>query len=190
EMLVKKLIKETIPRGIEFSDEEIKTYYRENREEFKEPETVHARHIVAKDEATAQDILRRLNEGEAFEDLARSLSISPDGIDGGDLGFFPKGEMPEEFDVVFNLKKGEISPIVQTPYGRHLFKLEERRPSRLVPLEEAEPAIRKHLGKLRHEKLFAIWIEGLRERAKITVNENILFQPIGTNSESQKNQTG
>lgn len=177
EMRGRKVIESTVPRNFEISDEEIKTFYGKNREEFREQETVRARHIVVQSEQTALDIRERLGQGESFEELARKYSFSPDKDRGGDMGFFSKEGMPEEFDIVFNLKINEISPVVQTPYGHHIFKLEERRKSRLVPLEGARDKINRHLSDLRHEKLFALWVEGLRERARITINEGILHKP-------------
>lgn len=179
EMRGRKVIESTVPRNFEISDEEIKNFYGENREEFREQETVRARHIVVQSEQTALDIQGRLAQGESFEKLAREYSFSPDKDQGGDMGFFSKEGMPEEFDVVFNLKINEISPVVQTPYGHHIFKLEERRKARLVPLEGARDKITRHLSDLRHEKLFTLWVEGLRERARITINLGILHKPSG-----------
>lgn len=93
-------------------------------------EEIHARHILVKDEATAKDIIKQLDGGAKFEDLAKQSTDGPTASNGGDLGFFNKTQMVPEFaDAAFKLKPGTYSKEpVKTQFGWHVIKVEEKRP--------------------------------------------------------------
>ena len=82
-----------------------------------------------------QNELRR--KQKSFSDLAKEFSLGPEGAQGGDLGYFEAGQMPEEFDDVFKLKKNVVSSIIQTPYGFHLFKVVDK-----MTLEKIQKALK------------------------------------------------
>ena len=98
-------------------------------------------------EAKAQEILKKLSNGENFTDLAKAETDEPNGnISGGDLGYFSKGDMVKEFsDVAFNLKKGEISSLVHTKFGYHIIKVEDIIPAKKLSLEDATESIAKKI---------------------------------------------
>ena len=80
---------------------------------------------VIKGDLRDQDLLKKIEEGVSFEDLARDFSKCPSGAEGGDLGFFSKGQMVKPFEeAAFSLEIGEISKAVQTQFGYHLIKRE------------------------------------------------------------------
>jgi parvulin-like peptidyl-prolyl isomerase len=82
-----------------------------------------AKHILVKHEYEAKDILKKLEEGKSFEDLAHDFSICSSAVRGGDLGEFPKGKMLDAFEkAVMKLKENEISGIVRTSFGFHIIK--------------------------------------------------------------------
>ena len=169
-LLIDKLIEREIDSVIHVSDDEVASYYKANRAEFKQPLRVRARQIVVSTEEEAKSIRSRLRRGEDFAELARLHSLSPDAEQGGDLGIFAKGQMPEEFDkVVFRYRVGNISRVVQSPYGFHLFKVEERIPPRTLTLEEAREDIRKRIFQGRQESFFNEWLTSLKEQARITI---------------------
>lgn len=90
------------------------------------PKSIKARHILVEHEYEAQDLERKLKQGEAFEELARKFSRCPSSKNGGDLGYFGKTRMVQEFsDAAFVLEPGEISPPVRTKFGYHLIKRDE-----------------------------------------------------------------
>ena len=93
---------------------------------------VHAQHILLETEEEAQSVLERLKQGEDFATLAQELSQDPGSKEqGGDLGWFPEGEMVPEFDeVAFALPPGETSDLVQSTFGYHIIRVLEREEDR------------------------------------------------------------
>lgn len=84
---------------------------------------VKARHILVEHEHEANDLIKKLGEGKAFEDLAQSFSKCPSGKRGGDLGEFGKGRMVPAFEeAAFALAVDEVSPPVRTQFGYHLIQ--------------------------------------------------------------------
>lgn len=84
---------------------------------------IKASHILVEKEYEAQDVLKKLSEGNSFESLAKAFSKCPSGEDGGDLGSFGKGQMVKPFEeAAFALKVGEVSGPVRTQFGYHIIK--------------------------------------------------------------------
>jgi peptidyl-prolyl cis-trans isomerase D len=145
----------TLAARITPSDKEINDYYTRNlKNRFTHPDLVHAQHILiavpegasekekAEAKAKAENILRQLKSGGDFAKLAARYSDDPSNRSkGGDLGFFPRGEMIKPFEeAVFKMKAGEIT-LVETRFGYHLVKLDEFKPAHTDPLAEARPKI-------------------------------------------------
>ena len=113
------------------SEDTVKKTYDERIKKIEIKPEVSARHILVKTEEDALDIIERLNRGSEFAELAKEKSTGPSGSQGGDLGYFSKGQMVPEFDkVVFTLKKGEVSEPVKTQFGWHVIKVEDKRVSK------------------------------------------------------------
>src|SRR5579885_2213345 len=137
------------------NDKEIEDYYKRNlKSRFTHPDLVHARHILvsvpaaattaekAAAKAKADDIVKQLKAGGDFSRLAEKYSDDTSNKHkGGDLGFFPRGQMIKPFEeAVFKMKPGEIA-IVETNFGYHVVKVDETRPAHVDTLEEARPKI-------------------------------------------------
>ncbi|MCL1980482.1 MAG: SurA N-terminal domain-containing protein [Proteobacteria bacterium] len=140
------------------NDEAIQAYYHEHAETYGQPEKRRARHILFRvtgedspetksaKKAQAEKVLARIKAGEDFAKLAGQFSEDMTKDKGGDLGFFARGQMVQPFEEsVFALKKGEVSGVVETPFGFHLIKVEEIMPAKTQTLAEATPSIRKIL---------------------------------------------
>lgn len=189
--LSRALIEKQIGPTISVSDEEVKTFYAENPELFDAQEQVHARHIVFKAaldadaetvgqaRAKAEDARRRALEGEDFAELARELSEGPAAPNGGDVGFFSRGQTAPAFEsAAFALAPGGISPVVRTPFGLHVIKVEEKRPARRVPLDEVFDHVRNLLIQQKTGDSVAELVQSLAEKGSIV---NLVDSPAASN---------
>ncbi|AMV73944.1 peptidylprolyl isomerase [Desulfuromonas carbonis] len=174
-LLVEKVMRQAVDVRIGVSEAEIDNYYREHQDEFNRPDQVRARQIVVGSQEEGERVLALLQQGRPFAAVAKEFSLSPDAEQGGDLGFFARGEMPPEFDkVVFTLAKGRISDLVRSEYGYHIFLVEERRPAQRLSLDQVRDRIRDELLADRQEQAYQSWLQELRSRAKIDMNWSLL----------------
>lgn len=138
-------------------------------------EELRARHILVKTEAEARDVIERLNRGGAFSDVARELSIGPSAQQGGDLGYFGKDQMVKPFETAaFAMQKGQVSEPVQTQFGWHVIKLEDRRKRQAPPFELMKDRI--YAGLLENQAQTVI--EKLRAGAKVDFKDKQLQAQI------------
>lgn len=130
--------------AVKVSEEDVKKYYEDNLDKFKQGETVNADHILVDSEEKALEILEKIESGEmSFGDAAKEFSSCPSGQRGGNLGDFGRGQMVPEFDkAVFELAEGEITKTpVKTQFGYHLIKLNSKSDSTVMPYEEIAPQL-------------------------------------------------
>ena len=134
-----------------------------------------AAQILVRTEAAAVEARRRIAGGTAFAEVAREISLSPDADRGGDLGYFARGQMPPEFDeVAFSLPRGQLSEVVASPYGFHLFLVVDRRPGRTRSDAELRADARTALLAGKREEAFRAWLADARARARIKYNRSLL----------------
>ncbi|HWR97550.1 MAG TPA: peptidylprolyl isomerase [Candidatus Methanoperedens sp.] len=139
------------------------------------PEEVRASQILVRDAAAAREARRRILAGTPFADVARQVSQSPDATRGGDLGYFARGQMPPEFEeAAFGLPRGQLSDVVETPYGYHLFLVTDRRAARARSAAEERAAVRAALLTEKREAAFRAWVAKVRRRATIRYNRAIV----------------
>lgn len=147
------------------SEDEARKVYDERIKQVKPEQEIHARHVLVATEAEAKEIAERLNKGEDFAVVAKEKSKDVN-AEGGDLGFFGRGQMVKPFeDAAFALEVGKISAPVQTPFGWHIIKIEEKRDRALPSFDQVKEAI---VGQLVQQKAQEI-VTGLRDGAKIEV---------------------
>lgn len=174
-LMIDKVLEQEVHRKIKVWAEEIADYYATHRDEFVRPLRVRARQILVDNEEQGEEIVARLRNGASFVEMAQRFSLSPDGDQGGDLGFFPRGEMPSRFDeVVFDLAPGELSPLVSSEYGYHIFRVEEVRPAQNLSLEQAEEEIRARLRRQKEAAARRAWLLDLGARSELEVNWPLL----------------
>lgn len=170
-LIMEKLLQEAIDPRVEVTDAEIAAYYDANREQFDRPAQVRARQIVVAEETVGQEVLGLLRQGQPFAEVAAEYSLSPDSEQGGDLGFFARGEMPPEFDaVVFDLPVNHLSDLVKSEYGYHIFLVEEKRKASRLKKKDAAQEIRALLERQKRETIYHSWLQDLRARAEIRVD--------------------
>jgi len=150
------------------SDEDVRAAYEELIAEQVPEEQLRARHILLASLEDAQGVKAELDAGADFEEMAREKSTGPSGPNGGDLGFFSRGQMVSEFeDAVFALETGEVSEPVQTQFGWHIIKLEERRESEPPAFEQVAPQVRQQLLIERFDST----VEQLKSAAQIEISD-------------------
>jgi hypothetical protein len=170
-LIMEKLLEEAVYSMVSVNDEEVAAYFKANRDQFDRPEQVRARQIVVADEAKGQEVLGMLRQERSFAEVAAEYSLSPDAEQGGDLGFFGRGEMPPEFDaIVFDLPVKRLSDLVKSEYGYHLFLVEEKRKAKRLNKKEASEEIRAILEGLKKEEVYLAWLQDMRARAVISVD--------------------
>lgn len=182
--LIQTLINQQILPGVSVSEQEIADFYTSNQDKFATPEQVHARHILFKTEEGMSDEQRaaaktkaeqartRALAGEDFAALARELSEGPSGPQGGDLGFFGAEQMVEPFSkAAFAAPAGGISEVVETRFGYHVIKVEERREAGSRSLAEVSPQLKEYLNRQKIATEVGTLIEKLRQGAAIVPTE-------------------
>ncbi|MCK9491783.1 MAG: peptidyl-prolyl cis-trans isomerase [Sulfurimonas sp.] len=159
---------------VSVSDKDLKNYYDNNKEEFNEKSSVHARHILVKEESEAKAIEKELKSlsGEAlknkFIELAKEKSTGPTGPKGGDLGFFAQGQMVPEFDAkVFSMKKGTISEPVKTQFGYHVIYLEDKKAKKVLSFTEVKSFIEQRLKMEKFKVVVEDKMKELKNKATI-----------------------
>jgi len=177
---IQKLIDREVIDRIEISDKEAKDYYDKNPDLFKQPEKIQASHILIKVEPEGDEtrkagahkeikkIQRELKMGGDFAELAKKYSQCPSSADGGNLGYFARGQMVKPFeDAAFSLKKGEISDIVETTFGYHLIQAGDRNPETISDYKDVKDKLTPYLKRMKAGAEGEKYIESLKEKAKI-----------------------
>ena len=180
--MIQQLLQAEVISKIAVTDEEVQTYYDEQKEQFQEPEQIQASHIliqVAQDASDEEkqaarkkidDVLVLAKEGKDFAELATEYSEGPSKDQGGDLGFFPKGAMVKPFEeVAFALNEGEISEVVETQFGYHIIKLTGKKEAREVPFEEVKEQLKQGLQQQKTGSEVKAWIEDLKAQAEVEI---------------------
>jgi len=173
-LLAEKVIRSVFHSQAKVDEKDALRYYEEHRSLFQIGHKVRVRQIVVADGEEAIQILKRLKKGEQFEKVAAEKSIGPEKTQGGDLGYFGQGEKPSEFDCVFGMEVGAISEVIKSPYGYHIFKLEEKIEPRQIPFAEAESGILQDLAQKRGEENYQKWLKGLKGKARVKINKKWL----------------
>jgi parvulin-like peptidyl-prolyl isomerase len=169
-LLINKLIHQKVNSKVLVSDKELKNYYDKNHKEFHKKEQVKALHIMVESEEEIRRIQKKLlSKQKTFPTLAMEYSLAPEGPQGGDLGYFEAGQMPEEFDEVFKLKINNVSGIIKTPYGFHLFKVVDKIKERKMVFEESKSRVKKILLQYLQDQAFQKWFLKLKQDSKIEI---------------------
>lgn len=175
DMLISRLLEGEMANVPPPTDAEIKDYYDKNPNEFS---GVRAAHILIRPQgfdeeskkkarAQAEDLLKQAKNGADFAELAKKHSADGSAQQGGDLGFFTRGQMVPTFsDAAFTTQPGQLSDVVETQFGFHVIKVLERKD---VKYEEATDKLRAFLSQRKREEAQAAFIKSLRDKAKIEV---------------------
>ncbi|MDD4956706.1 MAG: peptidylprolyl isomerase [Candidatus Omnitrophica bacterium] len=174
-ILIAKLIKEDIEDKVDVSEDDIMVFYEDNREKYKTPEILRVSHILVPTREEADSILAELRSGEDFEAIARARSIDPTAQKGGDIGYFPKGQLMPEFEKgCEGLQPGEISEVTKTRLGYHIIKLTDRKEPEYREVDDVRQDIVMRLRKAKMQQMFNDLIAGLRENTNVQIDKSVL----------------
>lgn len=179
-----KVIEAQFGDKIKVTDEDASKFYTENQKQYENPEQIKASHILisfdSKDpnvdpniakaaaKAKADDLLKQIREGADFAALAQSNSSCPSAKNGGDLGFFSRGQMVGPFeDAAFGLKIGQVSEVVETRFGYHIIKVTDHKDANTVPFEQVKADIIKQLEETKKGEIANKYIESLKTGANV-----------------------
>ncbi|HHY92550.1 MAG TPA: hypothetical protein GX511_04330 [Firmicutes bacterium] len=157
-----------VTAGIKVTPAEVAAYYEQHQADFKVPEQVRARHILVAEEKLAQEIRARLVKGEDFAKLAQEYSNDPGSRDsGGELGYFPAGQMAPEFDkAAFSTPVGQFSAVIKSSFGYHIIQVEDKKPARTLALAEVEKYLSAQLEGQKKDERFQAFLADLKGKVK------------------------
>lgn len=162
-------IRKLIEPMVKISDEEIAASFEENKASFGKPEQVEASHILVEDEALAKEIAAKLKDGKDFAELAKEYSTDEvSAVNGGELGFFGRGEMMPEFEeAAFSMDVDTISDLVKTDFGYHIIHVTGKQEAEEPTLENSKEEIREGLFEEKLQTEYAAWLEKAHEEYDI-----------------------
>jgi len=177
-----KLLSRVVRQDFTVDDEGLKRFYIQHIERFKEPDQIRVCHILTMIPQNADDllvealrhkgetILERLRRGEDFGELARLYSDDASAKNGGDLGFFKRGELLPEFErITFNLQPGQLSGLVRTKIGFHIIKVTEKEEGPVISYEEVKEKVRNLYVEEESQRLYEAWLRKVKAESFIEV---------------------
>ncbi len=182
DLVISNFIQQTIVSKIVVSEDESKKFYDQNSDKFKQEETVKASHILIGVDAKATDadkkkakekadkLRKEIAGGADFATVAKGNSTCPSSQQGGDLGFFGKGQMVPAFEkAAFAMKKGDVSEVVETQFGYHIIKVTDKKSAETVAFKVAKPKIDDYLKGQKVNEAISTYLDDARKKAKIDV---------------------
>jgi len=180
---VNVMLKSELEPKIVLTDAETKSYFEQNKSRFRQDDAVHASHILirtqenadvaakAKAKTQADDLLAQIKKGADFADLAKKHSQDPGSApNGGDLGFFSKGQMVPAFEqAAFALKPGQTSGVVETPFGYHIIRVSETKAGRDLGYDEVKGQIEEYLKQQLRDQKSQEFVDQLRAKGKVQI---------------------
>ena len=182
QVLVSKMLQQEVASQVAVKPTEISGFYEKNPDKFQQPEAVRASHVLitvpegaapaarAAARTKAENVLKQARAGADFAKLAQTYSDDASKGRGGDLGFFPKGQMVPAFEAAaFALAPNQVSDIVESPFGYHVIKVIEKRPAQSVPFSEAAPRIEQYLRQEQQQAKTKAFVDQLRAKGNVQV---------------------
>ena len=188
QLMLFRVVDREVRSGVMVSDSDMKRYFQEHRDRFALSEEYTLSQILIKprspdDTADAREkvreVMMRLKQGEAFEDLALRFSDGPNASHGGRLGLVRQGELlPGIERTIATLVPGGISDVIETPEGFHIMRLEDKKPKQFRPYEQVRNEIQGLVFQQKSEDVFQSWLTDLKNKAYIEIKfESALSGP-------------
>jgi parvulin-like peptidyl-prolyl isomerase len=166
--LADEVINQAIRSKVDIGRQEIQDYYWVHVTAFRSGDRKLLRQIFCRDRASAEAAMKQLHAGAAFADVAKRYGQAPEAAQGGLLDPMSRQQMPKALATATQkLKVGEISPIIRSPWGWHILRLEADQKEQADSLDQATPLAHARLLRDKEQILYQLWLEHLREQAKI-----------------------
>jgi Parvulin-like peptidyl-prolyl isomerase len=177
--LINMLLEQEIKNMQQVTENEAKEYYEKHKDEFIKPTEVRLSQIVVKNEDDAKKVYERINKGEDFGKIAKEVSIDEKTkASEGDMGFFKKGQLNQQIEnVVFNLRKGQVSMPLTNQKGISIFKVTEVKGTP-IDFESVKSQLIEQLKVKKQQDWFNSYIEDLKKKHKVEVNEKALQEML------------
>ncbi len=172
EIILNTLINEKINSQVTVTEEEVKAFFKQNESQFNEVESRRVQHILVKDASKAEELQSRAKKGEDFAALAKQNSLDPTGQNGGDLGWFQRGQLVKEFEQAsYSLRaRGEISGVVHTQFGYHVIKLVDVRVRPRLAFDDVKQPLQNQILANKRQAKSQEYLKALKEQFKVKVN--------------------
>jgi len=172
--LIGSLLEKEIEAKSKVTEKDVKDYYDKHKEEISSVSQIKASHILVKTEDEANKIYESLKKGANFTELAKKNSIDPGSAkNGGDLGFFSKGQMVPEFEAAAaKLRIGEISQPVKTKYGYHIIKVADKKLGKPIEFDKVKGLLSQRVAAEKQKEAFDSYLENLKKSYKVEINKD------------------
>ena len=172
---------ERLARLDAITDAELKAEYDRQPERWSHPPLVRLSQMLLPTREAAEAARRKVLAGADWNAVSKEASLAPNAASGGGLGWLSRSDLPREFEkAVWGLPAGGVSPVLPAGHGVHLFRVEERADGRVVPFEEARPALRLALAERRSSEALANLLAESRKRWNVVVlEEHLPFPYVG-----------
>lgn len=175
QLLVNRILEKVSENIVPPTYGEIEQYFENNPDEFRCPRMVRFRQIVNRTKGEAESLLKRIQNGEDMSELAREYSIAPEANNGGEVGWIARDHLEESMGkVLFSMPQGKLSPVVETPYGYHIFRVLSIQPDTVKELPDVIQQIETRLLHQKREIFLKKWIESLGTHFEVRINQELL----------------
>jgi len=181
-LLQKKVFQNLATKTQPPTEEELRSYYNTNKETFKRKAQVRIRQIVFDNEDAANRLYHSLSPSMNFADLAKQYSVAPEAKDGGDVGWIEKGTL-DVFDKAFNMRVGQRSGVLKSPYGYHIFEVTGKRAEQPLRFEDVRSQLDRIARGNKEHAIYTAWLEEQLRLSKVLKNssaiKSIQVKPLG-----------
>ena len=172
-MVEKLVVKKVVEKSGDPTPGEIQAYYDEHKADFSALESAQVRQILVATESDAKSIEEELRRGKKMSELAKKYSISPEGAQGGNVGWLEKG-LSDVFEPAFRMKVGQRSPVVKSAFGYHIFEVVARKPAHSRTFAECKEQIKRILMEKTEQSLYLTWLEGQTRKARVFKDQTFI----------------
>ncbi len=170
DLMERALYADYIFKGVTVSDEEVRAYYDSHKADYIAPEKRRVAHIVVTTREEAEAIEKEIEGGQRFEKLVSKSTDTESAKKLGDLGWVTRTDAAGELEAVFSLQEGKVSKPIESKYGFHIFVVRKIVTGEPFEFDEVKDKIRKRLLEQKEREKRKVWVQKLRDTAKIEIN--------------------